>query len=112
MERIARSLMKYPWSEKLGCLPQSDLYIVYSMSNSAYQQWQADLLDFSVQEVGQPGVIVRLCSLEGGVRASRVKPSEWGYTFVTPSFAELGYTCLKRLVLWKKRLLKLSRLWL
>jgi len=99
--------MKHSWSEKQGHLPQSDLYIIYSMSNSAYQQWQADLLDFSVQEVGQPGVIVRLCSLEGGVRASRVRPCERGYTFVTPSFAELGHTGLKRLVLWSKRLLRL-----
>jgi len=98
--------MKQLCSEHQGCLPRSDLYIVYSMSNSAYQQWQADLLDFSVHAVGQPGVIVRLCSLEGGSRASPVKPSGRGYTFVTPSFAELGQAPLQRLVLWSKRLLK------
>ena len=98
--------MKYARSEKQGRLPLSDLYIVYSMSNSAYQQWQADLLDFSVHEAGQPGVIVRLCSLEGGVRNAQVKPSERGYTFVTPSFAEVGHRSLQRLALWSKRLLK------
>jgi hypothetical protein len=106
MARVARSHMKRPRPEKQGRLPRSDLYIVYSMSNSAYQQWQADLLDFSVHEVGQPGVIVRLCSLEGGARDSQVRPSGRGYTFVTPSFAELGHTSLQRLVLWSKRLLK------
>jgi len=108
MAGTARSYMKFPGPEKQGRLPRSDLYIVYSMSNSAYQQWQADLLDFSVHEAGQPGVIVRLCSLEGGVRSSQVKPSERGYTFVTPSFAELGHTFLQRPALWSKRLLKLS----
>ena len=46
----------------LTSLPTSDLYIVYSMSNSPYQRWQADLLDFSILDVKQPGVVVRLCS--------------------------------------------------
>lgn len=39
-----------------------DLYIVYSISNSPYQEWQADLLDFSVKASGQPGKIIRTVS--------------------------------------------------
>jgi len=98
--------MNYPWQEKQGHLSQSDLYVVYSMSNSPYQQWQADLLDFSVHEVGQPGIIVRLYSLEEEGRGFEVKPSARGYTFVTPSYAEIGHRFLQRLVSWSKRRLK------
>ena len=89
-----------------GHLPRSDLYIIYSMSNSPYQQWQAELLDFSAREVGQPGVIVRLCSLDGDFPNLEVRPSSSGYTFVTPSYAELGEGSFPRLVLWLKRLFK------
>jgi len=94
--------------ESQGQLPDSELYIIYSMSNSPYQQWQADLLDFSVREVGQRGVIVRLCSQEEGAPNSEVKPSSRGYTFATPSYAEIGNTALRRFVFWSKRLLKHS----
>ena len=59
--RVAGGHMNFPWLEKQGQLPHSDLYIIYSMSNSPYQQWQADLLDFSVYEAGQQGVIDRQC---------------------------------------------------
>jgi len=87
-------------------LPTSDLYIVYSMSNSPYQQWQADLLDFSIVDVKQPGVVVRLCSHDADHPKFQVKPSESGYTFVTPSFAELGNSWFHELVRWTKRRLK------
>lgn len=90
-----------------GRLPQSDLYIVYSVSNSPYQLWQADLLDFSVREVGQPGEIVRLCSLEAGFPNPEVRPSSQCHTFLTPSFAGLGNVVFRRFVLWTKRLLRL-----
>ena len=30
-------------------LPDDTLYIVYSVGNSGYQEWQADMLDFSFQ---------------------------------------------------------------
>ncbi|MGD2147425.1 MAG: hypothetical protein PVH41_12085 [Anaerolineae bacterium] len=89
-----------------GRLPPSDLYIVYSMSNSPYQRWQADLLDFSVREVGQPGVIVRLCSLETAFPDLVARPSSRGYTFVTPSYAEVGEGPARRFIRWVKRLLK------
>ena len=98
--------MNLPPVEGQGLLPHSDLYIIYSMSNSPYQQWQADLLDFSIREVGQRGVIVRLCAQEGGHPNLEVKPSALGFTFVTPSFAEIGNTAFRRLVLWSKRFLK------
>ena len=104
--RVAGSHMNSTWLGEQGQLPDSDLYIVYSMSNSPYQQWQADLLDFSVRKAGQPGVIVRLCSREGRDPDSEVQASAWGYTFATPSYAGVGDTGLRRFVLWSKRLLK------
>jgi hypothetical protein len=88
-------------------LPDSDLYIIYSISNSPYQQWMADLLDFSIRQVGQPGEIVRLCSLEVGGK-SAVKPSAHGYTFTTPSYAKVGNAFLRHLMLMSKRLLGMS----
>ena len=100
--------MNDPWMEKQGRLPQSDLYIIYSMSNSPYQQWQAELLDFSAREVGQRGVIVRLCSLDVAAPDAKLQPSAQGYTFVTPSYAETGDTALHRFVSWSKRQLKQS----
>jgi len=98
--------MNFPWLESQGHLPHSDLYIIYSMSNSPYQQWQADLLDFSVREAGQRGVIVRLCSLERDFPKLEVRPSSWGYTFVTPPYAEVGNIPLHRFVSCLKRLLQ------
>lgn len=97
-----------PFSGNQDQLPDSDLYIVYSMSNSPYQQWQADLLEFSIREVRQPGVIVRLCSLDARFPGLEVRPSSWAYTFVTPSYAEVGNGAFRRFVLAAKRLLKQS----
>jgi hypothetical protein len=73
------------------------------MSNSAYQRWQADLLDFSVREAGQRGVLVRLCSLEEGFSNPGTGASAQGYTFVTPSYAGVGDGAFRRLVRWTKR---------
>jgi hypothetical protein len=90
----------------LDHLPRSDLYLVYSISNSPYQLWQADLLDFSVRETGQPGSIVRLCALDADYPDLAVGRSVLGYTFETPSFAELGSTGVQRFVRWVKRKLE------
>ncbi|MHC4844957.1 MAG: hypothetical protein ACYTCU_02225 [Planctomycetota bacterium] len=70
-------------------LPDADQYIVCSMSNSPYQQWQSDLLEFSARASGQEGKIVRLCSMDD--RFPRLAParSTSGYTLVTPSFADV-----------------------
>ncbi|MCP4192701.1 MAG: hypothetical protein GY768_18960 [Planctomycetaceae bacterium] len=84
-------------------LPASELYIIYSMSNSPYQQWQADLLDFSVGFSGQTGTIVRLVSREVGRRNEPVNPSAVGYTLVTPSYSGLGNPLLRHLVPSLKR---------
>ena len=89
--------------DRLTHLPRTDLYVVYSISNSPYQQWQADLLDFSVREVGQRGVVVRLCAQDSDHPSLEVRPAAWGYTFVTPSFAELGTSRFRSLVRWVKR---------
>ena len=106
LERFAGGYVNSLCSGNQGHLSHSDLYVIYSMSNSPYQQWQADLLDFSAHEVGQRGVIVRLCSLDRDFPNLEVRPSSWGYTFVTPSYAELGDGAFLRFVLWLKRLLK------
>jgi len=87
-------------------LPESDLYIIYSMSNSPYQQWQADLLDFSVQESAQEGVIVRLCSMENHLSHRPPALSNSGYTFVTPSFAEFGRGIFQNINKIHKRLIR------
>ncbi|MGD8357073.1 MAG: hypothetical protein PVG42_03355 [Lysobacterales bacterium] len=105
--RVAGCHMSLPSPENRVDLPQSDFYVIYNMSNSPYQQWQADLLDFSFREVGQRGVIVRLCSQEGSFRNLDVRPSSTAYTFVTPTYAELGDTGFIKFVLWSKRLLGL-----
>lgn len=92
--------------DRVTDLPRSDLYVVYSISNSPYQQWQADLLDFSVREVGQRGAVVRLCARDADFPNLEVRPAAWGTTFVTPSFAELGGSWFRGLVRWAKRRLK------
>jgi hypothetical protein len=92
--------------DRLTSLPRSDLYVVYSISNSPYQQWQADLLDFSIREVAQKGVVIRLCSLDVDHPTLEVRPSAWGHTFVTPSFAELGSSWFQIFLRWVKRRLE------
>jgi len=86
-------------------LPESDQYVVYSMSNSPYQRWQSDLLDFSVRESGQDGAIVRLCSMDD--RFPRMPParSQLGYTLVTPSFADTRHDVVYKLAKLARRLL-------
>lgn len=37
-------------------------FVVYSTSNTAYQRWQCDLLEFSYANVRQPGRLICLCS--------------------------------------------------
>lgn len=87
-------------------LPSCGLYIVYSISNSPYQQWQADLLDFSVRATDQPGVIVRLVSQEAGKPNEPIGQSAVGYTVATPAYSELNSTIFRRLVLRAKRWMK------
>lgn len=39
-------------------------YVVYSTSNSFYQDWQCELLDYTYHKVKQPGRLIRLCSTD------------------------------------------------
>lgn len=70
----------------------NDYFIVYSVGNSPYQEWQADLLDFSVRFAHQPGKIIRIVS-EDSVNATgkkrKVAKSSEGETVVTPDFSEI-----------------------
>lgn len=75
-----------------GNLPEDKLYIVYTIGNSPYQEWQADLLDFSVKYSKQPGTIIRIVA-EDSVHATgkkrKVSQSVHGYTFTSPDFSEV-----------------------
>ena len=66
------------------------LYIVYSISNSPYQEWQADLLDFSVAQSGQPGKIVRIVSKDPKYPDRPVPRSRNGITLETEDFSKYG----------------------
>lgn len=89
-------------------LPPSDLYVVYSISNSPYQEWQARVLDFSAGVAGQPGTIVRICSQDSNHPRRPVPAFEHGYTFATPCFSSLGGRVVGPMVRWAKRRLGLA----
>ena len=46
--------------------PKDNIYVIYSISNSPYMEWQADLLDYSFKKSKQPGTLIRLCSDDEG----------------------------------------------
>lgn len=75
------------------------IYIVYSMSNSPYQEWQARLLEFSLEEVRQPGTIVR-CIAEDPRYPGRGLPDfgDCGVTIPTEDFGKYanGYVSMNR----------------
>ena len=66
------------------------IYIVYSMSNSPYQEWQADLLDFSVSQSGQPGRIIRIVSKDPKYPDRVLPRSRKGLTIETEDFGKYG----------------------
>ncbi len=55
-------------------------HTVYSTSNSDYQAWQCELLDATFEGVGQPGRLVRLCSVDS---------QHWSRPFETEARAEV-----------------------
>jgi hypothetical protein len=68
---------------------KSNTFVIYSISNSPYQEWQADLLDYSFQKVNQPGTLIRLCS-EDAKYPDRERPdSKVGLTIYTPNYSRL-----------------------
>ena len=69
-------------------LPDDTLYIVYSIGNSGYQEWQADLLDFSFCRSNQPGTLIRLIS-DDSPQPRKIHPSQFGFTLVTPDFSQI-----------------------
>ncbi len=69
---------------------QPPLYILYSISNSPYQQWQADLLDFSVAVSGQPGKIIRTVSEDPKFPNRPIPQSRNGITIKTEDFGKYG----------------------
>lgn len=72
--------------------PKNDsLYIIYSIGNSEYQEWQADLLDFSYLISNQPGTLIRLVSDDSPIlKRRRIPRSKIGHTIVTPDFSKIN----------------------
>ena len=68
------------------------LHTVYSISNSPYQDWQADLLDWSFVRSGQPGNLIRLCSEDSHFPGRPHSRSTVGETILTPNYAQLDWS--------------------
>lgn len=64
-------------------------YIIYSISNSPYQVWQADLLDYSFLKVKQPGTLIRLCSEDAKYPNREIPISKAGITLTTPNYSKI-----------------------
>ena len=94
-------------SRALTTLPDDDLYVVYSISNSPYQEWQAELLDFSVHASRQPGTVLRLCAADAACPERPVPVTRTAFTFATASFSGLGRGPVPALVRRLKRSLGL-----
>jgi hypothetical protein len=63
------------------------VHTIYSMSNSPYQDWQGDLLDWSFVQSGQPGNLIRICSADTHFRGRPPSRSRVGRTLLTPNHA-------------------------
>jgi hypothetical protein len=83
-----RNVTKLKLTEKRGGMT-SGRYIIYSISNSPYQEWQADLLDYSFMNVQQPGELIRLCSIDSKNPKRKIPLSKAGLTLGTPNFSRL-----------------------
>ena len=42
------------------------IYTVFSTTDSPFQQWQSELLEYSWKQVGQPGELIRFVATDGG----------------------------------------------
>lgn len=67
------------------------VHTIYSMSNSPYQDWQADLLDWSFVRSGQPGNLIRLCSEDSHFPGRPHSRSRVGETLLTPNYAQIDW---------------------
>lgn len=70
-------------------LKDDRMYIVYSIGNSEYQEWQADLLDFSFVQSGQKGTLIRLVSDDSNPPRP-IPKSKVGYTISTPDYSKFS----------------------
>ncbi len=66
-------------------------FVIYSMSNSPFQEWQADLLDYSFQRAKQPGTLVRICSIDAKFPRRKIPKSKVGLTISTPNFSRITW---------------------
>ena len=67
------------------------IYTIYSTSNSPYQDWQAELLDWSFVLSGQPGTLIRLCSNDTQFPGRPHSCSRVGETLLTPNYAQIDW---------------------
>ena len=72
---------------------------IYSVSNSDYQEWQADLLDKTFKQVGMPGTLYRLVSDDLDFPNRPFGTSSISKVIKVPSFAKLPnriYTAMNK----------------
>jgi hypothetical protein len=80
--------MKGSGNDEAGMM---QIHTIYSMSNSPYQDWQADLLDWSFVRSGQPGSLIRLCSADSHFPERPHSRSTVGETLLTPNYAQFDW---------------------
>jgi len=68
-----------------------ETYTIYSISNSPYQEWQADLLDFTFTKVKQPGSLIRVCSDDAQFPHRERSRSNAGETVFTPNLSKIKW---------------------
>jgi hypothetical protein len=72
-----------------------NVFTIYSISNSPYQEWQAELLDWSFVQSGQPGQLIRLCSEDPYHRDRGHSFSEVAKTICTPDYSKIEWPFLR-----------------
>ena len=75
-------------NEEIKNLPNDSLFVIYSMGNSGYQEWQGDLLDFSFKKSKQPGTLIRVVS-DDSKTGRKINKTKYGYTIITPDYSKI-----------------------
>jgi len=67
-----------------------EVYSIYSIDDSSYLKWQADLLDYSFKKAKQPGKLIRLCSGNVNRLERKKNRSNIGKTIFTPKYSGIA----------------------
>jgi hypothetical protein len=68
-----------------------ETYTIYCISNSPYQEWQADLLDYTFAKVKQPGRLIRVCAEDVQFPGREQNESRVGETVFTPNYSKINW---------------------